>query len=134
MRGRNKNRAIEKPREENWWLVGGGQDASCCLSRPREAVARVVAGRLARTSGFKLPFAIIFLVLAQRNQTDRAMVVVRSGGTAGEEGRTSKLEKRQQWANELSARCAGEPSLEKSGCVPLETRMILKETSKGQIG
>jgi hypothetical protein len=47
------------------------------------------AGRLARTFGFKLPFAIIFLVLAQRNQTSRAMVVVRSGGTAGEEeGRT----------------------------------------------
>jgi hypothetical protein len=35
---------------------------------------------------------------------------------------------------ELSALCAGEPSVEKSGRVPLETRMILKETSKGQVG
>jgi hypothetical protein len=84
MRGRNKNRAIEKPREENWWLVGGGQDASCCLSRPREAVARVIVGRSARMSGFKLLFEIISFVLAPRNQTDRAMVVVRSGRTAGE--------------------------------------------------
>jgi hypothetical protein len=35
-------------------------------------------------SGFKLLFEIISFVLAPRNQTDRAMVVVRSGRTAGE--------------------------------------------------
>lgn len=41
MRGREekKNRAVEQVREENWWLVGGGQDIWGRFSRQREGIA-----------------------------------------------------------------------------------------------